>query len=186
MASARMFPCQTWYINLTHEFWVQLQLASFQSALYLSKWYRRPSELFDVPDDWLFAKDFHLRHNFPKPGTDNERARCLLFREKWLLRIDISRAMPCCLLPKPRPWNYPNRFPTGHPAAVYLGFKSRVAAHHAFPQRDRLSADRWECDCFTLDWSKLRYRHTAGVRTALKQRPAATTVNKMLVACGGY
>jgi len=39
-----------------------------------------------------------------------------------------------------------------------------------------------ECDCFTLDWSKLRYRHTAGVRTALKQRPAATTVNKMLVA----
>ena len=34
----------------------------------------------------------------------------------------------------------------------------------------------------TLDWSKLRYQHTAAIRTALAQKLAPTTVNKMLVA----
>ena len=38
------------------------------------------------------------------------------------------------------------------------------------------------CDAMTLDWSKLRYQHTAAVRTALIQNLAPTTVNKMLVA----
>ena len=32
-----------------------------------------------------------------------------------------------------------------------------------------------ECDAFSLDWSKLRYHHTAAVRTALKQRLAPMT-----------
>ena len=71
-----------------------------------------------------------------------------------------------------------------HPAAVYLGSLSRGSQR---AMRSALSAialllTAGECDCFTLDWSKLRYRHTAAVRTALKQRLAATTVNKMLVA----
>ena len=39
-----------------------------------------------------------------------------------------------------------------------------------------------ECDAFALDWSKLRYHHSAAVRTALKQRLAPTTTNKMSVA----
>jgi integrase len=39
-----------------------------------------------------------------------------------------------------------------------------------------------ECDAMTLDWSKLRYQHTAAVRAALKKRHAGTTVNKMLCA----
>jgi integrase len=39
-----------------------------------------------------------------------------------------------------------------------------------------------ECDALTLDWSKLRYQHTAAIRAALKQRLAPATANKMLVA----
>ena len=73
---------------------------------------------------------------------------------------------------------------TGHPAAVYLGSLS-LGAQRAM--RSSLNAiasllTDGECDCFTLDWSKLRYRHTAAVRTAFKQRLAPPTVNKMLVA----
>lgn len=73
---------------------------------------------------------------------------------------------------------------TGHPAAVYL---SSLSGGSQRAMRSSLNAiasilTDGECDCFTLDWSKIRYRHTAAVRTALKQRLAPTTVNKMLVA----
>ncbi len=37
-----------------------------------------------------------------------------------------------------------------------------------------------ECDAIALDWLKLRYQHTAAMRTALKKRYTPTTVNKML------
>ena len=37
-----------------------------------------------------------------------------------------------------------------------------------------------ECDSLTLDWSKLRYQHTAAVRAVLIQKYAPKTVNKML------
>lgn len=73
---------------------------------------------------------------------------------------------------------------TGHPAAVYLGslsFESERTMRSSLNAIAGLLTDG-ECDCFTLDWSKLRYRHTAAVRTALKLRLAPTTVNKMLVA----
>ena len=73
---------------------------------------------------------------------------------------------------------------TGHPAAVYLGslsFESERTMRSSLNAIAALLTDG-ECDCFTLDWSKLRYRHTAAVRTALKQKLAPTTVNKMLVA----
>jgi integrase len=39
-----------------------------------------------------------------------------------------------------------------------------------------------ECDAYTLDWSKLRYHHTAAVRVALMQSFAPVTANKMLSA----
>ncbi len=39
-----------------------------------------------------------------------------------------------------------------------------------------------ECDCLTLDWSKLRYHHTAAVRSALMDKYAPVTANKMLSA----
>lgn len=73
---------------------------------------------------------------------------------------------------------------TSHPAAVYLGSLSHGSQR---AMRSSLNAIAFvltdgECDCFTLNWSKLRYRHTAAIRTALKQRLAPNTVNKMLVA----
>jgi len=71
-----------------------------------------------------------------------------------------------------------------HPAGVYLGSLSQGSER---TMRSSLNAiakllTNGECDAMTLDWSKLRYRHTAAVRTALKQRLASSTVNKMLVA----
>jgi len=73
---------------------------------------------------------------------------------------------------------------TVHPAAVYLdGLGERTAP----AVRGTLNAiasllTNGECDAMTLDWSKLRYQHTAAVRAALKKRHAGTTVNKMLCA----
>ncbi len=73
---------------------------------------------------------------------------------------------------------------TGHPAAVYLGSLSQGSQRAMRSSLNAIASmlTDGECDCFTLDWSKLRYRHTAAVRTALKQRLAPTTVNKILVA----
>ena len=73
---------------------------------------------------------------------------------------------------------------SSHPAAVYLGsltYGSERAMRSALNQIASLLT-AGECDAMTLDWSKLRYRHTAAVRTALKQKLAANTVNRMLVA----
>ena len=39
-----------------------------------------------------------------------------------------------------------------------------------------------ECDALTLNWAALRYQHTAAIRTALMQRFAPATANKMLCA----
>ena len=73
---------------------------------------------------------------------------------------------------------------TLHPAVVYLGTLSegsQRAMRSSLNEIAKVLTDG-ECDCLTLDWSLLRYRHTAAVRTALKQRLAPATVNKMLVA----
>lgn len=73
---------------------------------------------------------------------------------------------------------------TLHPAAVYLGTLSEGSERAMRSSLDAIAKvlTDGECDCLTLDWSKLRYRHTVAVRTALKQRLAPATVNKMLVA----
>ena len=73
---------------------------------------------------------------------------------------------------------------TGHPAAVYLG---SLSAGSQRAMRSSLNAiatllTDGACDYLTLDWSKLRYRHTAAIRSALKQKLAPPTVNKFLVA----
>ena len=39
-----------------------------------------------------------------------------------------------------------------------------------------------ECDAMTLDWSKLRYHHTSAIKSALRNRYAPATANKMLCA----
>lgn len=38
------------------------------------------------------------------------------------------------------------------------------------------------CDYLTLNWSALRYEHTAAIRSALQERYASATANKMLSA----
>ena len=43
-----------------------------------------------------------------------------------------------------------------------------------------LTGDR--CDLDTLNWSKLRYKHTSALRSALRERYAPATANKMLCA----
>ncbi|MBD1889885.1 MULTISPECIES: tyrosine-type recombinase/integrase [unclassified Coleofasciculus] len=73
---------------------------------------------------------------------------------------------------------------TRHPAYVYLaslGMGSRQT------MRGSLSAiasilTSGECDAMTLDWTKLRYHHTAAVRAVLIEKYSPATVNKMLTA----
>jgi integrase/recombinase XerD len=73
---------------------------------------------------------------------------------------------------------------TLHPAAVYLSSLSEGSRRSMLSSLNAIARllTEDECDAFSLDWSKLRYHHTAAVRTALKQRLAPTTTNKMLVA----
>jgi integrase/recombinase XerD len=73
---------------------------------------------------------------------------------------------------------------TLHPAAVYLSGLSpgsrptMEGALHAIAS----ILTNGECDAMTLDWAALRYQHTAAIRTALMQRFAPNTANKMLCA----
>ena len=73
---------------------------------------------------------------------------------------------------------------TRHPAAVYLGSlapgSQRTMRSSLNAIAKLLTGDR--CDAMSLDWSKLRYHHTAAVRTALARELSPSTVNKMLVA----
>ncbi|MFM2315397.1 MAG: hypothetical protein RLZZ04_4675 [Cyanobacteriota bacterium] len=73
---------------------------------------------------------------------------------------------------------------TLHPAAVYLSSLSEGSRRSMLSSLNAIARllTESQCDAFSLDWSKLRYHHTAAVRTALKQRLAPTTTNKMLVA----
>lgn len=73
---------------------------------------------------------------------------------------------------------------TLHPAAVYLSSLSEGSRRSMLSSLNAIARllTEGECDAFSLDWSKLRYHHTAAVRTALKQRLAPATTNKMLVA----
>lgn len=71
-----------------------------------------------------------------------------------------------------------------HPAAVYL---SGLGEGSRRTMRQSLNAiasllTNGACDALTLDWSKLRYHHTAAVRAALMQGFAPATANKMLSA----
>lgn len=73
---------------------------------------------------------------------------------------------------------------TRHPAAVYLAGlatgSQRTLRYSLNTIASVLTAG--ECDALTLDWSQLRYQHTAAVRVALQQHFAPVTANKMLSA----
>jgi site-specific recombinase XerD len=73
---------------------------------------------------------------------------------------------------------------TEHPAAVYLaslGVGSRRTMEQALNAIANILTGN-TCDALTLDWSKLRYKHTSAVRGILVERYAPATANKMLAA----
>lgn len=71
-----------------------------------------------------------------------------------------------------------------HPAEVYLAGLSAGSRRTIRYSLDRIASllTDGKCDALTLDWSKLRYRHTAAVRAVLLKDLAPVTVNKMLSA----
>lgn len=73
---------------------------------------------------------------------------------------------------------------TVHPAAVYLsGLRDNSYRTMKYCLNTIASTlTDGVCDCMTLDWSKLRYHHTAAVRSALIDQFSPMTVNLMLSA----
>ncbi len=74
-----------------------------------------------------------------------------------------------------------------HPAAVYLSLLSAGSRRTMQTALDAIASllTNDTCDALTLDWSALRYKHTAAVRAALENKYAPTTANKMLSALRG-
>ncbi|MBC1237597.1 tyrosine-type recombinase/integrase [Nostoc sp. 2RC] len=73
---------------------------------------------------------------------------------------------------------------TEHPASVYLASLS-PGSEPTVKRSLNLVAQlltNSEADYLTLDWSKLRYKHTAAVRAALIKRYEPATVNRVLSA----
>lgn len=73
---------------------------------------------------------------------------------------------------------------TQHPAAVYL---SQLAPKSRRTMRQSLNAiasmlTNGTCDAMTLDWSKLRYQHTAALNAVFRDKYASATANRMLSA----
>ncbi|MCU0533570.1 MAG: tyrosine-type recombinase/integrase [Hydrococcus sp. Prado102] len=73
---------------------------------------------------------------------------------------------------------------TTHPAAVYL---SQLAPKSRRTMRQALNSiasvlSCGSCDAMTLDWSKLRYSHTAALRSVFMEKYAPATANRMLCA----
>ena len=69
---------------------------------------------------------------------------------------------------------------TIHPAEVYLrslGEGSRRTMREALNAIAKLLTDG-ECDAMTLDWSKLKYKHTAIVRSILMEKYSPAMANK--------
>lgn len=73
---------------------------------------------------------------------------------------------------------------TQHPAAVYLSQlrpKSKKTMRRCLDLIAHILT-QGRCDALTLDWSQLRYHHTAAVRAVLVEQFAPSTVNQMLCA----
>ncbi len=74
-----------------------------------------------------------------------------------------------------------------HPAKVFL---ARLSVGSRRTMRDAMDTiagllTSGRCDAETLAWSRLRYQHTAAVRSALAERYAPATANKALSALRG-
>ena len=73
---------------------------------------------------------------------------------------------------------------TNHPAVVYLnglGPGSRPTMKRSLNAIAQMLTDG-ECDLYTLEWSKLRYQHTAAIQSVLLDRYETTTAKKMMSA----
>ena len=73
---------------------------------------------------------------------------------------------------------------TLHPAEVYLrslGSGSRRTMREALNAIAKLLTDN-KCDATTLDWSKLKYQHTAIIRSILMDKYSPAMANKMICA----
>ena len=73
---------------------------------------------------------------------------------------------------------------TAHPAAVYLSSLtkgSRRTMGKALNVIARMLTNG-QYDALSLDWSKLRYQHTAAIRAVLMEQYAPATANRMLCA----
>ncbi|NJO62390.1 MAG: tyrosine-type recombinase/integrase [Richelia sp. RM2_1_2] len=71
-----------------------------------------------------------------------------------------------------------------HPAAVYLATLSEGSLPTMQQTLNAIACllTNGECDAATLNWAALRYKHTNAIRTALKEKYAPATANKMLCA----
>lgn len=73
---------------------------------------------------------------------------------------------------------------TLHPAAVYLSSLtsgSRRTMQKALNAIARMLTNDL-CDAMSVDWSKLRYQHTAAIRAVLMEKHSPATANRMLCA----
>lgn len=94
-----------------------------------------------------------------------------------MAELDCTQRLQPLKLSTPVPSNQ-------HPAMVYLAslsLGSQPTIHHAL-NAIACVLTNGECDALTLDWSLLRYQHTAAVRSALISRYTPSTSKKMLCA----
>lgn len=73
---------------------------------------------------------------------------------------------------------------TLHPAVVYLSSLGKGSRSTMTQSLDAIAQllTNGDCDHRTLDWTKLRYRHTIALRTVLLENYAPATANKILCA----
>ena len=72
-----------------------------------------------------------------------------------------------------------------NPAAVYLSQLNSKSGRRSQAQALGVIAAMFGQDAYSLDWSKLRYQHTAAIRSRLMESYKPATVNKFLSAIRG-
>lgn len=101
------------------------------------------------------------------------------------LRLSSQRITPITDGDHPHPLALSTPLPlTLHPAAVYissLGQRSKRVMRQSLNTSAHLLTND-ACDVMTLDWSKVRYQHTAALRAVFIDRYAPATTNRMLTA----
>ena len=101
------------------------------------------------------------------------------------VRLSFQQVAPITQGDNPDPLALSTPLPlTLHPACVYLSSlapRSKRTMEHALNVSAHLLTNG-ACDLMTLDWSKLRYQHTAALRAAFIDKYAPSTANRLLTA----